>query len=136
MFGLIAIPLVIATGAGLAADNTGPKPGDVIQSVGPAVPSNPHLAPLALTDQQRQAIRDAVAGEDTEITFQLKSTKGAQAFAPTVGAKVPAALKLQALPQPLIHSMPVLKQYSYIKLKDEVAIVDPMTRKVAAVFMQ
>jgi hypothetical protein len=132
--GLIAIPIVILGGTALAEGTGEQQPGAVIQSVGPAVASNPQVQPLDLNDQQRQDVKKAVAGEDIEVTFQLKDTKSAETFEPTVGAKVPAALKLHPLPRPLIYSIPVLKQYTYIKLKHAVVIVDPMTRKIADVF--
>lgn len=84
--------------------------------------------PLALTDAQRQQVREAVAAADT-------ADKLPPDFTPTVGAKVPTQKKLplHPLPQDLSRQIPALKQYYYGKLPNNVLIVDPMTKKVVEV---
>jgi hypothetical protein len=130
---------VLATVASLAltcAVAAQSRPGGVIQSVPPPVAQNPKPPPLHLTDDQRARIRQALSGEDTEVSFALKNAKPSQGFAPSVGAKVPSGLHPLALPQPLVRQMPQLKRYSYLKFKGEVLIVDPMTRKIVDQFAE
>src|SRR5262249_39587973 len=64
---------------------------------------------LALWQAQRARIRQAVRSDDTEVSFVLKPAKGAESFEPSVGAKVPNALKLHPLPPPLIYQMTTLE---------------------------
>jgi hypothetical protein len=82
--------------------------------------------PLQLSDQQRRAIQDALA---TAHSAQKTPDK----FEAKVGEKVPTALKLDAMPAPLINQEPVLKQYDFVKLDNELLVVDPMDSTVVAV---
>jgi hypothetical protein len=75
-----------------------------------------------------------VSSKDTEVSFALKSAKGAQNFQPSVGAKVPGAVKLHPLPRPLVNQMQPLKRYTYVKFKQQVLLVNPMTRKIVDMF--
>src|SRR5262252_1711488 len=59
--------------------------------------------PLHLSDQQRRKIQDALV---TAHSAQKKPDK----FEAKVGVKIPTALKLDAMPAPLINQEPVLKQ--------------------------
>jgi hypothetical protein len=92
-------------------------PGAVSQTGRPAVSQNPSLPPLQLSPAQRAKIQQAVSSEDTEVSFALKSAKSAQNFQPSVGAKVPGAVKLHPLPRPLVNEMEPLKRYTYVKFK-------------------
>ncbi|MGB8894435.1 MAG: hypothetical protein WCD13_09020 [Pseudolabrys sp.] len=58
--------------------------------------------PLQLSDQQRRKIQDALV---TAYSAQKTPDK----FEAKVGEKVPTALKLDAMPAPLINQEPVLK---------------------------
>src|SRR5262249_22916990 len=109
-------------------------PGAVPQSGRPAVSQNPSLPPLALSPAQRAKIQQAVSAEDTEVSFALKPAKSAQNFQPSVGAKVPSAVKLHPLPRPLVNEIEPLKRYTYIKFKNQVLLVNPMTRKIVDMF--
>ena len=72
------------------AQNSGNfHPGDVNQSVPPPVSQKAQLPPLDLTDDQRAQIKHVLMTQNTEVTFQLKTTKPAKSFDPTVGAKIP-----------------------------------------------
>jgi hypothetical protein len=82
--------------------------------------------PLQLTDQQRSKIQDALA---TAHSAQKTPDK----FEAKVGAKIPTQLKLDAMPAPLINQEPVLKQYDFVKLENELLVVDPMDTSVVAV---
>jgi len=106
--------------------------GAVVQSVPPPVSAT--VPPLHLSDAQRNQIQQALRGEDTEVTFGTKTTKPAESFNPTVGAKIPASLKPHTLPPPVLSQMPELKRYTYLKFKNQVLIVDPMSRKVVDMF--
>jgi hypothetical protein len=54
-------------------------------------------------------------------------------FEAKVGEKVPTALKLDPMPAPLINQEPVLKQYDFVKLENDLLVVDPMNSTVVAV---
>jgi hypothetical protein len=117
-----------------AEDRNTVNPGPMTQSTSPTAAQKPSLPPLALSQAQRARIRQAVRSEDTEVSFALKPAKGAESFEPSVGAKVPNALKLHPLPPPLIYQMQPLKRYTYIKFKHQLLIVNPMTRKIVDMF--
>ena len=82
--------------------------------------------PLQLSEEQRRAIQDALV---TAHSAQKTPDK----FEPKVGAKVPTSLKLNAMPAPLINQEPVLKQYDFVKLDNDLLVVDPMDNTVVAV---
>ncbi len=128
--GVILAISALAVPAGAA----GPGSGAVEQTIPPPVAQNAKPPPLQLSDDQRAKIRQAVSGENTEVQFSLKSNKPSQGFAPSVGAKIPAGLHPHTLPPPLLAEMPVLKHYSYLKFKQQVLIVDPMSRKIVDMF--
>jgi len=130
---VLCLSTLAATAA--AAQRSG-NPGDVIQSVPPPVSQKPQLPPINLTDDQRAKIKQVLMTQNTEVTFQLKTTKPAKSFDPTVGAKIPTALKPHSLPPPLIYEMPALKRYAYLKLKGQVVIVNPMTDKIVDMFSE
>jgi hypothetical protein len=117
-----------------AGNGNASQPGAVIQSVPPPVAQNPSPPPLQLSDQQKTKIKQALQGENTEVTFSLKTAKPTQNFAPAIGAKIPTALKAHTLPPPLLNEMPTLKQYTYLKFKGQVLIINPMTRKIVDMF--
>ncbi|MGH6790192.1 MAG: hypothetical protein ACRECC_11000 [Pseudolabrys sp.] len=130
-----------ATGRGGAASaqqsgQTSGK-GDPIPASGPNEPQS-HLKPpipaLHLTDADRQKIRAAVAGKDTEVTFQLKATKPHKDFQPKVGEKIPPHLPAHALPSELTQQLPMLADYKYMKVKKQLLIVNPMTGKIVDMF--
>lgn len=82
--------------------------------------------PLQLSDQQRREIQDALV---TAHSAQKTPDK----FEAKVGEKVPTKLKLDAMPAPLINQEPVLKQYDFVKLDNDLLVVDPMDSTVVAV---
>jgi len=111
----------------------GDNPKGIVSNA-PEVHLTPPLPPLHLTDAQRQKVRDAVAGLDTEVTFQLKGTKPHKDFAPKVGEKVPAGLPAHALPSSLTQQLPMLADYKYMKVKQQVLIVNPMSKQIVDMF--
>jgi len=82
--------------------------------------------PLQLSEQQQRKIQDALV---TAHSAQKTPDK----FEPKVGEKVPTKLKLDAMPSPLINEEPVLKQYDFVKLDNDLLVVDPMDGTVVAV---
>jgi hypothetical protein len=108
--------------------------GAVELSNGTKVPQNPSLPNLNLTNIQREQIRKAVLTEHNEIEFRLAATKSAKDFSPAVGAKIPKGVKTQSLPTPILSQMPELRDYMYLKMKDQVLIVNGMTNKIVDMF--
>jgi len=132
----LTLAVLAVSPAAFAQGGESNHPGAVVQSAPPPVPQRQSVPPLHLSDAQRAQIQQAVSGKDTEVTFTLKATKAAAQFAPQVGAKIPKGIKAHPLPRPLIYEIPELKRYTYLKLKGEVLLVDPMTDKVADMFPQ
>jgi hypothetical protein len=82
--------------------------------------------PLQLSEEQRREIQDALV---TAHSAQKTPDK----FEAKVGEKVPTQLKLDPMPTPLINQQPVLKQYDFVKLDNDLLVVDPMDSTVVAV---
>jgi hypothetical protein len=133
---LVLAGAILALTAANPVGAAGPGPGAVEQSIRPAVPQNPKSPPLQLSDDQRAKIRQVLKGENTEVQFSLKSNKPAKDFAPSVGAKIPAGLQPHTLPSPLLSEMPALERYTYLKFKQQVLIIDPMSRKIVDMFAE
>jgi hypothetical protein len=119
-----------------AASSTAAEPGAVILSNGTRVPQALHRKPLHLTDAQRSQIRDAVLTENTQIEFNLKANKSAKDFTPAVGAKLPKGVKGLGLPQALLVKQPQLADYGYVKMKNQVLIVNQMTHTIVDLIPQ
>jgi hypothetical protein len=132
---MIASMVAIIASAGMASA-AGQSNGSA-EASGPSEPAThlkPYLPPLHLSGAQQQQIRAAVAGQDTEVTFQLKGTKPHKDFAPKLGEKVPPALHAHALPSALTQKLPQIADYKYMKVKGQVLIVNPMTHKIVSLF--
>jgi hypothetical protein len=125
---------ILAMAVSLPAAAAGPNSGAVEQTIPPPVAQNPKPPPLKLSDDQRAKIRQAVSRENTEVQFSLKSNKPSEKFEPSVGAKIPAGLKPHTLPPPVLADMPALKSYAYLKFKQQVLIIDPMSGKIVDMF--
>jgi hypothetical protein len=110
--------------------------GAVELSNGTKVPQNPSLSKLNLTNAQREQIRKAVLAEHNEVEFRLKAAKPAKDFNPVVGATIPKGVRAQSLPTPVLSQIPELRDYMYVKLKDQVLIVNGMTDKIVDVFSE
>jgi hypothetical protein len=98
---------------------------------GPVAPATP---PLHLSDAQRTRIAGVLKKQDTETEFKLKKAKSAKSFEPKIDEKLPKGLKGQAFPQPLLTEITPIRQYTYLKLKGQVLIVNPMTNKIVDMF--
>lgn len=110
--------------------------GAIELSNGTKVPQKPSLPKLDLTNTQREQIRKAVLTEHNEVEFRLKATKAAKDFSPAVGATIPKGVKAQSLPTPVLSQMPELRDYLYVKMKDQVLIVNGMTNKIVDMFSE
>ena len=88
--------------------------------------SSKQKPPLQLSDEQRRKIQDA-------LVTAHSAQKTPEKFEAKVGEKVPTTLKLDAMPAPLINQEPVLKQYDFVKLDNDLLVVDPMDSTVVAV---
>jgi hypothetical protein len=110
----IAVPAVAAEESSVPTD-----------TVAGFVPPKP---PLKLSDEQKARVAQAIKGQDT-------LDKLPEGFSPAIGARMPVEDKLPEypLPRPLVYEVPVLKQYYYVQLDDQVLIVDPMTKTVAEI---
>jgi hypothetical protein len=82
--------------------------------------------PLQLGDQHRTAIQNALVAEHT----QQKAPKD---FKPQVGATPPKGIKIDVIPQALARQLPVLKEYGYAKTATYILVIDPMSKRIAAV---
>jgi len=127
-----AATLIATAGMASAASQTNEPSGPSE----PATHLKPYLPALHLNATQQQQVSAAVAGKDTEVTFQLKGTKPHKDFAPKLGEKVPPALTAHALPTELTQKLPQLADYKYIKVKGQVLIVNPMTHMIVSIFPQ
>ncbi len=130
---IVVVGIVIGSAASWAQPGT---KGSVELSGGPAVSPNPSLPKLKLTNDQREQIRKAVLPEHNAVEFQLKTTKSAKSFTPEIGEKLPKGVKAQALPIPIRSQIPELRDYWYVKMKDQVLIVDGMTNKIVDMFSE
>ena len=104
----------------------------IVQSVPPGVPVSGNPAPIRLTDDQRAQIRTVLATRDTEVSFDVD--KAAGSFQPQTGATIPPSIEPEAFPQDLSAQVPAMQPYVYLKLKGQVLIVDPMSRKIVDLF--
>jgi len=131
-----AILLITATTPALAGDDVSKSHlrGAVELSNGTKVPQSPTLPKLNLTNDQREQIRKGVLTEHTEVEFHLKATKAAKDFTPAVGAKLPKGVTGHSLPSTVLSQLPQLRDYKYVKMKDQVLIVNAMTKKIVDVF--
>jgi Protein of unknown function (DUF1236) len=101
---------------------------DTAANPAPDHPSVP--PPLQLSDAQRAQIRTALDQENSDVSFELKTAKPAASFEPTVGTKVPKGVTAHPLPRPLIYEVPVLREYTYVKFRDRILIVNSVTREI------
>ena len=106
----------------------------VTQTIGSDTQVVSAAPPLHLSDAQKTRIADIVKKQDTEIEFNLKATKSAASFEPKIDETLPKGLKGHPFPQPLITELPPIRQYTYLRLKGQMLIVNPMTRKIVDMF--
>ena len=114
-FRAAVLAVALLGGAGLATAQTGAV-------IGPGTS-------LELTPQQKTAIYQIVTRE------KLRTPPPANTQA-IVGAQVPAATELYALPDTIAAEVPSAKMYKYTIVQNEVVIVDPTNMRVIDVIRQ
>ena len=129
----LAALALLSSGAALSLVQADAQAG-VSLSNGTRVSSNASLPKLNLTNMQREQIRKTVLTAHTEVEFRLKATKSAKDFSPAVGAKLPKGVKAHALPTAVLSQIPQLRDYMYVKMKDQVLIVNGRTNKIVDMF--
>jgi hypothetical protein len=132
----IVVALAIMLGGAALSPAPSNAQGEVELSNGTKVSQNPSLPKLNLSNLQREQIRKAVLTEHNEVEFRLAAAKSAKDFTPTVGATIPKGVKAQSLPTPVLSQMPQLRDYMYVKMKDQVLIVNGMTSKIVDMFSE
>jgi hypothetical protein len=120
---------------GAQADENQHSPGAVEQHGG-AVSQNVKLPALHLTNAQRAQVRKAVLTKHSDVEFQLAETKSPKNFEAKVGATLPQGLVPDGFPDSVIGQLPQLRDYAYLKLKDQVLIVDAISRKIIDMFSE
>jgi len=110
--------------------------GAVELSNGTKVSQNPSLPKLNLTNAQHEQIRTTLLTKHTEVEFRQKATKAAKDFTPSVGAKLPKGINGHSLPPQVLSQIPELRDYKYVKMKDQVLIVNGMTKKIVDMFQE
>jgi hypothetical protein len=137
-----AMLALIAFTAARAADNQTPDEKGhasgkiIVQSVGPGVPVDGRAAPLKLSDEQRNRIREVLATQHTAVSLESKENEAAKSFEPKIDETIPKGLEGEAFPPPLTAEIPATKQFTYLKFKDQILIVNPMDRKIVDLFPQ
>ena len=130
---LIALS-VLATQVRAAEEHAGQTPDKVIVQSGTAgVPVEGRTPPLQLTDDQRARICEVLLTR-TEVDLALKEHAKSKDFEAKKDEALPKDLKAEAFPQPLLSEIPATKQYTYVKFKGQVLIVNPMTDKIVDMF--
>ena len=101
----------------------------------PALPSTGGVAPVtqsqdgALTAEQKSAIARAVK----QSARKERVPPGVNA---QVGAELPAALELYALPDITLSEIPAAKLYKYTVVNDRVVLVDPINMRVVDILQE
>ena len=131
-----AVLLITTIAPALAEDTTQKTQGAVELSDGTRVPQTANLPKLNLTNEQREQIRKGVLGQNTEVEFRLKTTKGAKDFTPKVGVKLPKGVKGHSIPPTVLAKLPQLRNYKYVAMKDQVLIVNAMTKTIVDLFLE
>jgi hypothetical protein len=120
--------LLLTTSAVAPADDN--AQGAVEQSGG-SISQNPLLPKLNLKMAQREQVRQVLLTKHTEVEFRLKETKSAEGFTPKIGAKLPKGVKPDGLPSELTQKIPQFADYGYVKMKDQILIVNELTGEIA-----
>src|SRR5436190_23056041 len=114
----IVLTLLCVSAPPLAAQGTPAHPG---------TETNPAAVPdLKLTIEQRQTIYSSISSQKQKETAP-------PTFRAAVGAVVPTSIETQALPKTSVELMPVLKDYEYAMVANQVLLVDPKTRQVTEI---
>jgi len=82
--------------------------------------------PLQLSQQQRNAIQQALATENTQ-------QKTPPNFEPKAGDAIPLTMTVDVMPPKAVARDPWLQPYGYAKLAKTLLVIDPTTKAIVAV---
>jgi hypothetical protein len=119
-----AITLALLSGVGFADAQQTQSDGNT-PSMDSSQSSNSSQQILALSPAQRQAIVQALRGEQAQ-----SSAQGQQA---RVGSKPPGAVSQRALPDQVTSDVPLTKKLLFVKLPDRILLIDPDEQTVAEI---
>lgn len=83
-------------------------------------------ASVNINDQQRTRISASISHLNVQPLTNVN-------FSLSVGTVVPRDIRLQPLPAEVVEIVPQYRGYSFVLVKDEIAIVEPSTYKIVAV---
>jgi len=86
-------------------------------------------APIRLTQEQKQAIAEAVRRDN-------KAVEPTVSFVPSVGAPVPPAIELYILPDTVLAQVPAAKTVKYTVVKNQLLLIDPTNMRVVDIIAQ
>jgi hypothetical protein len=113
---LLLAPLALPGISGRAGAQAPPSTG-----LGLADPS----APLALTPDQRTAIRDAVRQDKLKPDGKMPPNTPI-----SIGVQLPASIALKILPDAALAQAPAAKTVQYTWINNQVVLVDPTNMRV------
>jgi len=91
----------------------------------------PHNVPdLALSPSQKQIIYESIRNQGAKKSAQPVGFRSA------IGAHVPEAIEVAALPKTIIELMPKIENYGYAFVANQVLIVDPKSKVVVEVISE
>ena len=122
--------LLTACAIAPAAEN---PPGGAVMQGSDNISQSPSLPKLSLNTAQREQVRQALLTKHTEVEFRLKATKPAKDFTPAIGAKLPKGIMPDGLPSDLTQKIPQLADYGYVKMKNQILIVNELDGKIAEI---
>jgi hypothetical protein len=123
----LAVIAAVVAAQGTAPAQLGSKTPEMQSDGRPAEKLD--AAQLRLTEDQKNAIADAVRRERKAITEPPK-------FVVSVGAPVPPAIELYNLPDGVLAELPTAKAVKYTVVQDQLVLVDPTTMRVVDVIVK
>ena len=129
----LAAALLATVGGGAVAQEPPHEKGAVLQRGG-AVPQNPAMPPFSLSTPQREQVRLAVISRHNDAEADKSQAEKLKDFQPRTGEKLPTGIDPDGFPEPVLTQVPALRDYSYVVIKDQVVIVNAMTREIVDVF--
>ena len=79
-----------------------------------------------ITTQQRTTIRETIVRGGVAPVTNVN-------FAVTVGTAIPASVTYHELPPTIVEIVPQYRGYRYIRVRDDILIIDPATRRIVYV---
>jgi Protein of unknown function (DUF1236) len=126
--------LMLALFSGFAVAGSGAAPAQVGSTPPPiedglAVRGDTRAAPIRLTEEQKQAIAEAVRREN-------KAVEPSVSFVASIGAPVPPVIELYILPDAALAQVPAAKTVKYTVVKNQLLLVDATNMRVVDIIQQ